>query len=88
MTERVSVPWVSLAPLSLVQFLTVPQLLLSSKAWHIIHTKADAIGITQRVTPFMEWLRTTTGKPKKGTAALTSVDLVETTLEQRQRIQT
>ena len=41
-----------------------------------MHEKADALGNTQRVTPFMEWLRAATVDPQKGIAALTSVELV------------
>ena len=52
-----------------------------------MHTKAYKMGITQQMTPFMEYLRAETGKPHQGIAYLTSVDLGETTLEQSQGIQ-
>ena len=41
----------------------------------MIHSKEDAMGITQRVTPLMQWLRAATVEPQQGISALTSVEL-------------
>ena len=53
-----------------------------------MHKKADMMGITERVAPFMYWLRVATVDPQQGIAALASVDLANSTLTQRQRIRT
>ena len=86
--ERVSVPRASLYPLSLVQPLMVSPLMDPATVWHMIHAKADAIGMTQRVAPFLDWLRAETVDPQQGIAALVSVDLVYATLAQQQGIRT
>ena len=44
--ERVSVPWESLAPLSLVHPLMVFPFLAPSTTWHIMHAKSNAVGMT------------------------------------------
>ena len=41
------------------------------------------MGTTQRMAPFLDWLREATIEPLQGIAALTSVDLADATLEQR-----
>ena len=46
-TERVSVPWMSLTPLSLVHQLMVSPFLVPENAWHMMHSKSDAMGMTQ-----------------------------------------
>ena len=53
----------------------VSPFLSPSNACHMIHSKADAMGITQRVTPLMQWLRAATVEPQQGISALTSVEL-------------
>ena len=52
----------------------------------MMHAKEDEMGITHRVTPVMELLREATVDPQQGIATLTSMDLVDTTLEQIQGI--
>ena len=52
--ERVSLPWASLAPLSLVHPLMVSPFLAPDAAWHMMHAKVDAMGMTQRVAPFLD----------------------------------
>ena len=47
--ERVSVPWASLAPLSLLHPLMVSLFLALAIAWHMMHAKADTMGMIQRV---------------------------------------
>ena len=66
----------------------VSPFLSPSTAWHMMHAKADAMGTTQCVTPLMEWLRAVTVEPHQVITALTSLELVDTTLAQRQGIQT
>ena len=78
--ERISVTQTSQAPISLVYLLMLDPFLLPSNTCHTMNAKADAMGITQRVTSFMDCLRTATGKTQQGIAALTSVDLVDTML--------
>ena len=73
--ERVSVPLLSLSPLSLAQPLMVAPFLSPLNVWHKMHAKIEAMGITQRVILFVEWLRAATVEPQKGINALTSVDL-------------
>ena len=75
--DMISVTQTSPAPLSLVHPLMVDPFLLPSNECHMMHAKADAMGITQRVTSFMDCLRTATGKTQQGIAALTRVDLVK-----------
>ena len=53
-----------------------------------MHAKSDAIGMTQWVAPFLNWLRVVTIDPLQGIAALIRVDLADSTLEQRQGIRT
>ena len=86
--DRVSVPRLSLGPLYLVQPLMVSHLLAPATAWHMMHDKADAMGMTQKVAPFLDWLRAATLDPLQGIDALTRVDLADATLEQRQGIST
>ena len=61
--ERVSVPRASLAHISLVDLLMVSPFLSPLTAWHMMHVKANAMGITQRVSPFMDCLRAKIVKP-------------------------
>ena len=59
-----------------------------SNAWHVMHTKAEAMGITQRVIPFMDWLREATVKPHHGINALTIMYPADTIPDQKQGIWT
>ena len=86
--DTVSVPWASLAPLSMVHPLMVSPFLAPATVWHIMHAKANAMGMTQRVAPFLDWLRVATVDPQQGITALASVDLVDATLAQLQGIRT
>ena len=86
--DRVSEPRASLDPLFLVHLLMVSLFLSLSNVWQMMYTKADTMGITQRMTPFMECLKAATVDPHQGITALTLVDLVDTTLEQMQWIRT
>ena len=45
-TERISVPWTSLTPLSLVHPMMVSPFLEPENAWHMMHAKDDAIWMT------------------------------------------
>ena len=72
--ERVSVPWASLSPIALVHLLMAPPLLLPYTAWHMMRTKADAMGITQWVTPLMEWLRAASVDPQQGISVVEAGD--------------
>ena len=54
--------------------------------WHRMHAKSDAMGMTQQVAPFLNWLRAETIDPLQVVAALTSVYLADATLEQQQGI--
>ena len=58
--ERVSVPLAYLSPLSLVHLLMVAPFLSPSNMWHMMHAKADEMGINQRVILFTAWMRATT----------------------------
>ena len=51
--EKVSVPLASLSPLSLVHPLMISPFLEPETEWHIMHAKADAMGMTQQVVPFL-----------------------------------
>ena len=79
---RVSVPRASLAPLSLVHPLMVPPFLAPETAWHMMHAASNTIGMTQQVASFLDLLRAATVEPQQVIAALTSVDLADTTLAQ------
>ena len=70
-------------PLSLVHPLMVSPFLVLTTAWHMMHAKADAMGMTHQVAPFLNWFRAATLEPLKGIASLTSVDLADSMLEQR-----
>ena len=60
--------------------------LAPATAWHMMHVKADAMGMTQWVAPFLNWLRTATIDPLQGIVALTRVDLSDAMLAQKQGI--
>ena len=77
---------VSLDPLSLVHPLMVSPFLAPATAWNMMHEKANTMGMTQRVAPFLNWLRAATIEPLQGTDSLTSVDLADANLEQWQGI--
>ena len=62
--ERVSVPRSSLEPLSLVHPLMVSPVLAPATSCHMMHAKADAVGMKQGVAPFLDWLRATRVKPQ------------------------
>ena len=62
--ERVSVPRSSLDSLYLVHMLMVSPFLAPATSWHMMYTKADAVGMKQEVAPFLDWLRATTVKPQ------------------------
>ena len=70
--ERVSVPRASLAPLSLVHPLMVSPFLAPATVWHMMHAKSNAMGMTQWVAPFLDWVRAATVDPRQGIAAWTS----------------
>ena len=59
-TDRVSVPRASLAPLSLFHLLMVSPFLAPETAWHMMHAKYDAMGMTQQVSLFLNRLRAAT----------------------------
>ena len=86
--NRVFIPRASLAPLSLFHPLMVSPFLVPVTVWHMIHAKSDAMGMTQQVAPFLDWLKVATVDPQQGIAALTSVDLTYATLAQQQGIKT
>ena len=79
----VSVSRASLAPLSLVHLMMVSPFFAPATACHMMHAKADAIGMTQQVAPFLYWSRAATVDPLQGSAALASVYLADATLAQR-----
>ena len=87
-SERFSGPWVSLYPFYLVHQVMISPSVLLSNACNSIHAKADTMGIIQRVTPFMSWLRAATINPKQVIVAFNRMDLSNTTLNQRLGIRT
>ena len=62
--ERVSVPRSPFYPLSLVHLLMVSPILAPATLWHMMHAKADAVGMKHGLAPFLDWLRATTVKPQ------------------------
>ena len=82
-TERVSVPRSSLAPLSLVHPLMVSPFLELATVWYMMHTKANATGMTQWVKLFLDWSGVATIEPLQGITALTNVDLADSMLAQQ-----
>ena len=87
-TERFSVPWASLAPLSLLHPLMFSLFLAPATVWHMMHTKFDTMGMILRVAPFLVWLRAETIEPLQGISALTSLNLTDAILAQLQGIRT
>ena len=61
--DRVSLPRASLDPLSLFHFLMVSPFLAPATVWHMMHEKSEAMGMTQRVAPFLDCLRAATVEP-------------------------
>ena len=86
--DRLSVPLDSLSPLSLLHLLMVSPFLVPDTEWHMMHAKVDVMGMTQRMAPFLDWLRAVAVEPQQGIATLTIVDLANSTLAQRQGIST
>ena len=86
--ERVCILQDYLVPLTPVHLLMVSKYLSPSSAWHMMHTKAEAMGMTPCVASFMDWLRAETVAPQQGIAALTIVDLYDSTMAQWNGIRT
>ena len=86
--EIVSVPLASPASLFLVHALIVSLFLSPSNKWHMMYANANAKDISQRLISFIEWFREATVDPQQGVNSLSSVDLEDTKLEQRQGIRT
>ena len=86
--NRVSVPKAYLAPLSLVHPLKVSPFLALATVCHMIQSKSDAMGMTQQMAPFLDWLRAVTMDPQQGITALTIVEFADATLAQRKGIRT
>ena len=84
--ERVSIPGASLTPLFMVHPLMLSPFLAPATACHMMRVKADAMRVTQRVAPFLDWLRAALVEPQQGIVSLTSVDLPDSKLSQRQGI--
>ena len=78
--DTVSVTQASLAPLSLLHPMMVSPFLFPETTWHMMHAKSNTMVMTQRVAPFLYWLRAATVDPLQGISALTSVDLSDATL--------
>ena len=76
-------PRSSLAPLSLVHPLMVSSFLELVTVWYMMHAKSDAMGMTQWVEPFLDWLGVATIEPLQVIAALTGVDLADSMLAQQ-----
>ena len=66
----------------------VSPFLAPATVWHVIHVKADAMVMTQQVAPFLNWFRVATIESLQVIAALTSVDLDDSMLEQQHGIRT
>ena len=54
----------------------------------MMHTKANDMGMTQRVALFLDWLRVGRIEPQKGIATLNREELANSTLAQSQGIRT
>ena len=86
--EKVRLPLVSAAPLSLVYILMSAPFLSMANVCHMLDKNVQAMGITQQVVPFMDWLRVCTISPERSIEILISVDIADSSLEQRQDIRT
>ena len=86
--EGLCTPVVPAPPPSLVHPLIVSPFLAPTTAWYMMHAKADTMGMTQWVEPFLDLLGVATIEPLQGIADLTSVDLADSMLAQRQGIST
>ena len=86
--DRVSVPRTFLDHLYPVHPLMVSPSMAPETMWHMMHAKTDSMGMTQRVAPLLNWLRSATVDPQQGISALTIVDLTDTTMAQRQGTRT
>ena len=64
----------------------VSPFLAPATVWNMMHAKPDSMGMTQRVALFLDWSRAATVDPQQGIATLTSVDLTDATLAQRQGV--
>ena len=51
--------------------------------WYMMNAKSYAMGTTQWVEPFLNWLGVATIEPLRGIADLTSVDLADSMLAQK-----
>ena len=87
-TDRIYIPWTYVPPLFLVHLMIVSPFLAPETALHMMQAKAATMGMTQRVAPFLNWLRAARIDPLQGIAALSRMDLVDTTLSQRHKIRT
>ena len=73
---------VSAAPLSLVYTLMTALFLSPYNTWYMVNTTVQAMGISQYVGPFMQWLRKCTVTPPRSMYALASIDISGLMLEQ------
>ena len=88
--EWVTAPLSAIAPPppTLIHSLTAAPFLSLTNTWHMMKMKSEATRIAQRVTPIMQWLRSTTIVLQQVINALTSVDLLDAMMDQRQEIRT
>ena len=56
--------------------------------WHMMYTKADAVGMTQRVEPFLDCMGATTVEHQQGIADLIIAEFANSTMAQRKGIMT
>ena len=84
--ERVLLPLISIAPLSLVHLLLASPFLSPENTWHLLVARVQSLGIAQWVGPFMEWIGACTVASPSLLDALVRVDLADTAFEQRHGI--
>ena len=85
-TALINAPMVLIAPLKLVYPLLASPFLTPARVWHLLNFRNTALGCTKDVEPFFDWLRFYMWQPEWEIVGLTSVDLSDTMLQQRQAL--
>ena len=84
-SDTVAVCKYTIAPLALFHPLLGSPFLTPINKWNMIITRAESLGLYQRVIPLLQWLRAQMSA-HTGTAALYSVDLADATIQARKEL--
>ena len=85
-TAAINVPMVLIAPPELIYPLLASPFLTPSSTWHLLTSRAKALGCTEYVKPFFAWMRFYMRPPVWAIIGLKIIDLSDTTLRKYQAV--